>query len=249
MGNLMKAEWYKLKKERSFRFLILLLMAVSVLFPLLEFDNGGPGLPPVDEYYLHNILGAHGNIVKLLPSILAGFFITSEYSRGTMKSIASSGNSRLRIYIAKLMVFSFGAMIISLILPVFMTAVSAIFFGFQDMPEWSFYLQTTGLIMLYGAAFASIMAIFSILFTDSGKTIGFLLMFFIFVDYPLQLLAVKFPFFEPVVSHSIFKLVHNISIVDELATGEIWTLVAVPVISFLAFGAVGSVIFQRKEIK
>jgi ABC-2 type transport system permease protein len=249
MGNLLKTEWYKLKKDRSFRFLTWMLVAAAVLFPLIEFDNGASGLPTVKDYYRESILGPHANIVKLIPSILAGFFITSEYSMGTMKSIVSSGNSRFRIYSAKLIVFSIGAIIISLILPIVMTGSSAIYFGFAEMPEWTYYLQTLGLIILYGAAFASIMAIFSILFTDSGKTIGFLLLFFVFADWPLQMLAAKVPLFETILNHSIFKLIYDIIIVNTLKGGDVLVLIVVPILTFLLFGALGSIIFQRKEIK
>jgi len=108
-----------------------MLLAAAVLFPLIEFDNGSVGLPTVKDYYLESVLGTHGNIVKLIPSILAGFFISSEYSMGTMKSIVSSGNSRVKIYFAKLLIFSIGTIMISLILPIFMTGASAIYFGFH----------------------------------------------------------------------------------------------------------------------
>jgi len=249
MSNLLKAEWYKLKKDRSFKFLTLMLLALGVLFPLVEFDNGGPSLPLIKDYYLDSILGTHSNIVKLIPSILAGFYISGEYAMGTMKSIASSGNSRMKIYFAKLMIFSVGTIIISLILPIFMTGASAVYFGFEEMPDWTFYFSTLGLIVLYGAAFASIMAVFSILFTDSGKTIGFLLMFFIFVDWPLQVVAAKFPIFEPVLNHSVFKLVYDISIVNSLNTSEVLAIVLVPIGTFIVFGLLGSIIYIKKEIK
>lgn len=75
MGNLVRTEWYKLKKDRSFRFLSWMLLAAAVLFPLLEFDNGATGLPAVSDFYRESILGPHANIVKLIPSILAGFFL------------------------------------------------------------------------------------------------------------------------------------------------------------------------------
>ncbi|PFG05271.1 ABC transporter permease [Bacillus sp. es.034] len=249
MGNLFKTEWYKLKKDRSFRFLTWMLVAAAVLFPLIEFDNGASGLPTVKDYYRDSILGPHANIVKLIPSILAGFFITSEYSMGTMKSMVSSGNSRFRIYSAKLIIFSIGAIIISLILPILMTGSSAFYFGFDEMPGWSYYFQTLGLITMYGAAFASIMAIFSILFTDSGKTIGFLLLFFVFADWPLQMLAAKVPMFETILNYSVFKLIYEIMLVDTMVSGDLLTMVVVPIFTFLLFGALGSIIFQKKEIK
>ncbi|UHA58533.1 ABC transporter permease [Metabacillus litoralis] len=249
MGNLIKSEGYKLRKDRAFQLLTWMLIAISFLFPLLEFDREGSALPIVNDYYRNEILGVHTNIVKLIPSILAGFFITSEYSMGTMKSIASSGNSRMRIYFAKLAVFTVGAILISLILPMIMTGASAIYFGFDDMPEWTYYLQTIGLIILYSAAFASIMAVFSILFTDSGKTIAFLLLFFMFVDWPLQVLAAKAPFFEPMISHSVFKLVYDIVVIDQLKGTEVLIIVVIPILTFVAFGLIGSFIYQKKEIK
>lgn len=73
MGNLLKSEWFKLTKDQSFRVLTLLLISVAVLFPLLEFDNTATGLPTVSEYYLNNVLSIHTDIIKLIPSILAGF--------------------------------------------------------------------------------------------------------------------------------------------------------------------------------
>ncbi|MDG5473176.1 ABC transporter permease [Jeotgalibacillus sp. ET6] len=249
MGRLLKAEWYKLTKDRSFRFLTWMLLIAAVLAPLVEFDNGAPGLPAVKDYYVESILGPHANILKLIPSILAGFFITSEYSMGTMKSMVSSGNNRISIYSAKLFVFSLGAILLSLILPIIMTGTSAVYFGFESMPEWSYYFQTIGLILLYAAAFASIMAVFSILFTDSGKTIGFLLMFFVFVDWPLQLLAVKVPSFEPVLSHSVFKLIYDISIVNEVSSTDKLFLYGIPVLTFVLLWGIGVSIFMRKEIK
>jgi ABC-2 type transport system permease protein len=249
MGNLLRTEWYKLRKDRSFQFLTWMLIAVSVLFPLLEFNGGAPGLPTVKEYYLDNVLGVHSNIVKLLPSILAGFFITSEYSIGTMKSIASSGHSRFSIYFAKLAVFSAGSAIISVILPIVMTGACAIYFGFHDMPDGMFYFQTVGLIMLYAAAFASLMAIIAIMFTESGKTIGFLLLFFMLADWLLQVLAAKIPFFEPILNHSIFKLIYDIVIVNQLESRDVTIMVVVPILTFLAFGLLGSIIYRKKEIK
>ncbi|MFQ3545726.1 ABC transporter permease [Halobacillus rhizosphaerae] len=249
MGNLLKTEWYKLKKDRSFRFLTWMLIAAAVLFPLLKFSDGAVDLPTVEDYYREIVLGTHASIIKLIPSILAGFFITNEYSIGTMKSMVSSGNSRLRIYFAKLIVFSAGTIIISLILPVIMTGACSLYFGFEEMPGWSYYLETISLITLYGAAFASIMATFSILFTDSGKTIGFLLLFFIFADWPLQVLAAKVPFFEPILNHSVFKLVYDIIMVNHLNSSDSMFVVVVPILTFVLFGYLGSLIFQRKEIK
>ncbi|MFJ7187064.1 ABC transporter permease, partial [Lysinibacillus xylanilyticus] len=112
MGNLLKSELFKLKKDKSFKKLTLALIIIAALFPLIASIYGIEQLS-VNDLFI-SIIGRNNYVLKIIPCLLAGYFISSEYSLGTMKSIASSGNSRIRIYISKLMVFSFGAIIFSL---------------------------------------------------------------------------------------------------------------------------------------
>lgn len=248
MGNLLKSELFKLRKDRSFKTLSLILIAVSILYPLLiVFDNESEVLK-VSDFYIYNVISGNNYVLKLVPCILAGFFISSEYSIGTMKSITASGNSRMRIYLAKLIAFTVGTIVISLILPIVMTGASAIYFGFHHMPELSYFTQTIGLILLYAAGFASIMALFGIIFTDSGKTIGFSLIFFILFDSILYTLSTKISFLKPVFNYSVFKLLLDINNVN---SGDIhwFTFIIVPIITFMVFALLGSIAFQKKEIK
>jgi len=249
MGNLVKTEWFKLRKDRSFRTLTGLLFAVSVLYPLTLLSGGDIAAIKVSEFYAHDVMGVNNEIIKYFPSILAGFFIAGEYSIGTMKSMVSSGSSRMRLYLAKLMVFTMGAMIISAVAPVVMTGVSAIYFGFNSMPEWVFFVQTIGLIMLYAAAFASIMATISTVFADSGKTIGFLLMFFMLFGSILFTLSAKVSFFRPIWNYSVFKWLFVIGNIQTMDGGQLFELLAVPILTYTLFGLIGSWIFQKKEIK
>ena len=246
MGNLLKTEWYKLRKDRSFWVLTWILIIFSVLDPLMVQSNENP-INGNDLY--RYTLELNNYIVIYIPSILAGFFITSEYSRGTMKSMVSSGNSRVRIYFAKLIIFSVGAVIISLIRPILMTGASAVYFGSQAIPEGLFFLQTIGLIMLCSVAFASIMMFFAIIFTDSGKTIGFLLLFFLLFDSTVYYLSAKISFLEPLTRYSLVRLLFDIGEINSLNSSEVLTCFAVPILTVLSLGIFGSFVFQKKEIK
>ncbi|GGH86189.1 ABC-2 type transport system permease protein [Pullulanibacillus pueri] len=249
MGNLLKTEWYKLRKDRSFWVLTGFLVIFAILYPLiLEVGKEAN----VNDFYRGNILSINSDIVRLFPAILAGFFIASEYSMGTMKSIVSSGNSRVRMYFAKLTIFSIGSIIIMLILPIVMMGASAVYKGFDVMPEWTFFFQTLGLISLFAAAFASVMAFFSTLFTDSGKTIGFLLLFLALIGSLLEFVSAKVAFLEPIITHSIFISQSSILTIDQIDhwNGEmLWTFIGVPILTFIIFGFFGSLIFRKKEIK
>src|SRR5690606_16678894 len=100
----------------------------------------------------------------------------------------------------------------------------------------------------YAAAFASMMALAAIIFTDGGKTIGFLIIFFIIFDSILYMLSQKFSLFEIIFNYSAFKLFLDIATLD-LESGEFLKLILVPIITFIMFGLIGSFVFQKKEIK
>ena len=249
MGNLLRTEWYKLRKDRTFWVLSAFLIVFAILYPLLintTDDISG------NDYYRGDILSINTDIVRLFPAILAGFFIANEYAIGTMKSIVSSGNSRIRLYFAKLTVFSVGSMIIMLILPIVMLGASLIYKGSHIMPEWTFFFQTISLIALYAVAFASIMAFFSTILTNSGKAIGFLLLFLALSGSLFEYLAAKISFLKWLITHSIFLTNGSILTIDKIDhwSGEtVFTFVLVPILTFLVFGFLGSFIYRKKEIK
>lgn len=182
MYNLIKAELFKLRKDRVFRTMILIIAILSLVYPLLYyFDNLSQGSPQMTGVqFLFNFITGNTLIVKFSIAVLAGFFISSEYSTGVMKTIASSGNVRAKLYIAKLIGFSLGAMILSLVFPIVSTLEVSLLSGFGHLPEGaeaSFIPRAIGLTLLFTVAFASIGALFTVVFTDSGKTIGFSLIF------------------------------------------------------------------------
>jgi len=249
MSNLIKSEWYKLKRERSLWALTLLLFLVSVFYPLLILFGGGTEVVKVSDIYELTALGGNDLVLRIAPCILAGFFISSEYSIGTMKSMAASGNSRIRIYFANLLVYTIGAVIIALIFPVVMTGAGAIFFNFNNMPGLGYFVQTIGLTILYTAAFASIMAMFATIFTDTGTATGVMIIFFLIFDSILYTISDFITLFEQVANNYVGKLFLDIVNIDAYSGGERLQLVLVPVVTIFMFGIIGSMLFQKKEIK
>ncbi|HET7658477.1 MAG TPA: ABC transporter permease [Bacillales bacterium] len=250
MGNLIRSELFKLRKDRSFWVLSCIILAYALFVPIFQFFDNGPQYSTGIKIYL-NALAGNNYITKLVPCILAGFFISSEYSIGTMKSMASTGSSRERIYVAKFIAFTIGAVLLSLLYPVMNGVTASLLFGFGDIPqitEIDFLVQTISLLILYAAAFASIMALFAFILTDSGKTIGLSFLFFLLFDSILQALSARFSIFETVYDYSVFKLFMDISKVN-LESGELLKLILVPILTCIGFGILGYLVFRRKEIK
>lgn len=249
MNNLMRSELFKLWKDRSFRTLLVSLIAAAASYPVLVYFVLNSKSVSITELYTAVALeGINPYIVKIVPCILAGFFISSEYSMGTMKSMGASGNSRIRIYFAKLIVFSLGGFLISLTFPIVMSTVGILFYGFNDMPGLDYMVRTISLTFLYAVAFASIMALAAITFTDSGKTIAFLILFFSMFDSIMYLLSKKFALIETVYHYSVFWLLMDIGKFS-MDMGELVKLTLVPILTFVGFGLLGGFVFKRKEIK
>ncbi|MBW7454924.1 ABC transporter permease [Paenibacillus sepulcri] len=252
MSNLIMAELFKLRKDRAFRMLVYLLLFIAAAYPIIIYiDNQSDGgVVHGADFFLESMAG-NTYIIKFGTAILAGFFISSEYSTGVMKTIASSGSSRIRIFIAKLFGFTVGTLVISIIFPIVSTLITTVLSGFGELPAEAaagYIPGTIGLMLLYAAAFAAIAALFATIFTDSGKTIGFLIFLFLMIDSILPGLGQYVHFLGTIYDYSVFKLLLEIT-KFHFGSGELLEILLVPVLTIAAFGLLGVLVYRRKEIK
>ncbi|MNB82199.1 ABC-2 family transporter protein [compost metagenome] len=253
MYNLIRSELFKLRKDRAFRVLLLVTAALSLVYPLLYyFDNRSSGDPQfTGAEFLFKFIAGNAYLIKFGVAALAGFFIANEYSTGVMKTIASSGNDRGRLFIAKLIGFSVGAMAISLVFPVVSTTEVSLLAGFGHLPEGvdTFFIpRTLGLTLLYTSGYAAVGALFTAIFTESGKTIGFSMIFFLMIDPILGGLGEYMPFFTTMQDYSIFKLLGDIGKAS-INRGDLPALLIVPLLTIVVAGLLGVQVYRKKEIK
>ncbi|NBD25210.1 ABC transporter permease [Paenibacillus glycinis] len=251
MSNLLRSELFKLRKDRSFRTLLAVLGVISLLYPLLIFYDDGTfsaAAVSVRDVFAGPAIGGDFYVLRMAPCVFAGFFISSEYAIGTMKTIGASGNGRLRIFWAKLTVFTLGTVVLAAVFPILSTGICAFVTGFRDMPGVGEASRLLGLTLLFAAAFASIMALCAIVLTDSGKTIGLLILFFILFDIIMTELAKKFAWIATLQEYSVLHLLDAIPAADA-ASGMTARLILVPVATYAAFACLGGYVFRKKEIK
>ncbi|MNK75760.1 ABC-2 family transporter protein [compost metagenome] len=253
MYNLIRVELFKLRKNRSFWTLLIALSVLSLAYPLLYyFDHRSSGKPQfTGAEFLLSFLSGNTYVIKLGVAVLAGFFISNEYATGVMKTIASSGNTRGRLYAGKLTVFAIGAMVISLVFPIVSTVEVTLLSGFGQLPQGSgaiFLLRVLSLTLLYTAAYAALGALFTAILTDSGKTIGFSMIFFLMIDVALSSVGSKVGFVETLYDYSIFKLVGDIGRLS-IESGDWPALLIVPIFTIAVSAILGILVFRRKDIK
>ncbi|OMF24119.1 hypothetical protein BK133_23150 [Paenibacillus sp. FSL H8-0548] len=252
MNNLIQSEWYKLCKDRSFRALILIITASGLFWSIFQYiDRRMDGESPITgiEMWTSALLGNYIMIIGMC--VLAGFFISSEYTTGVMKSIASSGNSRGRIIAAKQLVFALGSVILGLLFPLINCVVATLLSSFGELPGEAtslYFIRSFGMLILYAAAFASITTLIATLMAESGKTIAFTMVFFLFIDMFFAVAGQYIPFVETIYSYTVFKLLYDIGTVS-LDGSLLFRMIVIPIITFVCFGMLNTWVYRRKEIK
>lgn len=252
MNNLIQSEWYKLRKDRSFRSLILIISASALFWSVFQYiDRRVDGEPPITgiEMWKSALLGNYIMIIGMC--VLAGFFISSEYTTGVMKGIASSGNRRGSIIAAKQLVYALGSVILGLLFPVINGVVATILSGFGEMPGEStslYFFRTLGLLVLYAAGFASIATLIATFLAEAGKTIAFTMVFFLFIDMFFAVAGKYISFVETIYSYTVFKLLYDIGTVSPDGS-LLLRMIIIPVLTFVCFGILSAWVYRRKEIK
>jgi len=255
MNNLLKAELYKLQRNKTFWVLLLVSASLSALLHFLiitdwwmvsatEFDKAG-----LKEL---NALGTFTIplFFNLLVSTLAGFYISIEFSQNSViKNQIVSGNKRWQIYIAKFIVLAIGTFLIVLVTPVFTGLVEMILMGRIEQLSPS-ALQFLGisfaLFTLQVIAFTAIIMVIAVMTEDSGKTIIISIVLTI-IMFAIEKLG-KTPFIEWLYDHSIFRQFTAVFQYN-LAEGDALKAILIALIT-LAIVLVCSILyFNKKEIK
>ncbi|MBM7565917.1 ABC transporter permease subunit [Paenibacillus sacheonensis] len=256
MLNLLRSEWYKLCRNRSFWLLLSLLFASAVIYVLLNYyddpNDGGAltGMSGLDLFA--SSMGANNYIIKIGLSVLAGFFLSSEYSTGTIKRAVASGYSRSKFITAKLLVFIVGAMLTALVFPLVNILLGSVLFGRGDLSggisETGFIVRSFVLTLSLAAAFAAVTGAIATFLTDSGKTIGTVFVLYFFADGLYAMTGKFLPFVNTLYDYSIFNLITHYADPD-MSGSDFAQSVSISLLVAIAFVGIGIAVFRRKEIK
>lgn len=253
MSGLLRSDFYKLSKLKSFPICLLICVAFSVasIF-ILDFSNqvlGGPELQFADQ-----IFPAFANNSSLFFCIVISIFAASEFGFGTIKNTASRGFSRSAIYLSKLLV-SFVITVVFVLASVLGYGVSAAaLWGLGDLPSgfWGNLALLAALQLLLNLAFASVFVMISMLVRQTGGAIAinicvlqFAGTFVSLAQYALQY------FFEVEIHLSNYLISGNIALLSggfPQPEQEVQALV-VGVVYLAAAAVLGIWSFRRRDIK
>lgn len=255
MNNLLMAEFYKLKRNKAFWVILLFVIGLSVLLHYLII---------IDWWQMHCTafelvgLGKMNALAtftvplffNLIVSTVAGFFISTEFTQnGTIKNQIISGHQRSHIFLAKYLVFSIAAILLTVLIPLVIVIIEMVFMGYGDvltMSQFAFIGRVYALFILQFLAYTAIIVLIAILTEDSGKTIIFSILLTI-----IMFVIEKFPtasWITKIYEYTIFYQFSAIFAVD-ISVGDVMKSVLIALITLSVMLMFGVYLFKRKEIK
>src|SRR5690625_1467608 len=182
MSNLLRAEMYKLRRNKTFWVLI---------FTMIVFSSFAHYLIVSDWWFMSGTPFDHAGLSELnalsvfmtplyfnfVVSTLAGFYISVEFSQNSViKNQIISGHKRKNIFLAKYVIFSVGAFIVTVLIP-FVTALMIVMimeggalFAYDPL---LYLLRAYGIFTIAFFSFTALVFVIAILTEESGKTILF----------------------------------------------------------------------------
>lgn len=255
MINQLRAELYKLQRNKTFWVLLLIMTGLSALLSFLVIIDWWMMSNTVFEQAgLREMNAVNAFTVPLMFNLfigtLAGFFISAEFAQsGAIKNQMISGSKRKHIFMAKYLVFTLSSIVLTIVIPLATAILEIKFMGSGEVLTASSlgYLgRAFGLFALHLLSYTVIILLIALASEDSGKTIIFSVMFSILLFAADKL--PKPPFIATMYENTVFYQFSKVFDFS-MTNGEILKSIMIAAITFIILISYGIVIFNKKEIK
>ena len=192
MFNIIKTDLYKFFKSKTFYVILLVtilfasLNVIGTYFALKNIADGTMTGPNAEHMVANGrellIAAFGGGIVLMLITVMSSMFIAKEYSTGVIKDTVSSGISRYKIFLSKVIVSSFASVLLIIINILYQGVFISILIDYGAVFNWEevlflfkIFINATFAILAFNALFVSFATFFKSLGAALGINIGLLM--------------------------------------------------------------------------
>lgn len=267
MLNLLRADFYKLLRRKSFYICGILGIIVSCLAIFLEnmeiiynLQNIGmsfDSLPAMYRVYYTGVSAFTRTIATggIFITIMVSMFVSSEFSFGTIKNIISSGKSRLKVYSSKLVMTLIITTIYTLLCGLAGFITGSIFWGTGEITrtEYLEIFRIIGLIIAVEFSMQSVFTMVGFLLRSTGAVITVNLIIETVLAGVLPLLNVLINKVFNVQDFNIMKYWPDTYLAVfnqfEIPTEQLTQGLIVCAVAFAVSTVIGMFTFQKRDIK
>ncbi|WMM23297.1 ABC transporter permease [Tissierella sp. MB52-C2] len=250
MFNLIKLEFYKLKRQDILKVLLLIVIGISAFSAFSEIrilmSDGLRGSGK--EGYTN---GFRDMFMLFVSGIFAGFYIGSDFSNKTIQSQLFQGYKRLDIIISKALVFFIGTSIIMLLYPITVSIIYTFKYGWGEpftITSVLFILRVAALGIILNVGTTSIFVLLAFLCKDIPKTICTCFAFPVLISAISSTLGKAVPVIGDLLRFT--TLAQMGSIIDDIILpSTVLTVFLTAMITVIIVISLANLLFAKAEVK
>mgnify|MGYP004503171425 CR=1 FL=1 len=266
MLNLLRADFYKLLRRKSFYICGILGIIVACLYVFFENMNLNislqsvnmqlDSLPAVYRMYFSGVSAFTRTISfsSIFVTIMVSMFISSEFSFGTIKNIISAGKSRVSIYTSKLIMALVISTIYILLVGLAGFTMGSIFWGVGEITrtEYLEIFRVIGLIIAVEFSMQALFTMISFIVRTGGASITINLIIGMILPEALPYLNVAFKQVFSLEEFNVMKYWPYTYLGAfsqfEIATEQLTLGLTVCAVTLVASTLIGMFTFQKRDI-
>ena len=251
MLNLLAADFYKLRRCKSF-YICLGILAAVVAYIIIDFGSSShmkEQLSPNTFHWIYMIFKEKAFLPYFMPVLQAIFItmlITSEYNMGIIKDSVSLGFSRTKIYMSKLITISVGSIFMMFIAILFTVITSTFVFGIYGSFSMSDLLLACRMIsiqaLLY-TAYGSIFLMIAVLIKNIGGTMAFTIFSSLILGSLSSIIGNSY------VGRILLLMNFSPVAMPHPQVKDIWIAIAAALAYLILCSGVGGFTFKKQDIK
>lgn len=252
MFNLLKSEVYKLLRSTAFR-VLLFLNTIFSTFASVMFVQSSKSNPDFIITGKDALASGFSDTLLLFVfcGILSGLFVASEFSSGGIRNMITYGHSRLKVFSAKLIIYSLGSLLLTTIYPTILTLTSTSAHGWGVSFSTSETLTAFRIILLallLNLTLILLCGVISFLVKENGLSIGICIGGGLMLHVILQLITSFLPQFSWLYDYSPLGLYAK-ALDSAASITDILTVIGISILTILFVYCIGLFRFTREDLK
>lgn len=244
MFNLIRLEFYKLRRQWLFKLLLLAVIAISAFSAFSEMQiMAGAGILGSGKIGFANAF--KDMFMLFISGIFAAFYIGSDFSNKTISAQLAQGHSRLSVILAKTLVFFMGTSLIMLLYPLTVAIIHTFAYGWGEpftVVSLLYILRVAALGAMLNMGTTSFFVLFAFWCRDIPKTICACFAFPILISAISATLGKAIPLIQRILgfttlaqlSHITKEMILPSTVVTALLSAAITVIIAIS-FSYLLF--------------
>jgi len=253
MYNLLKSEFFKLKRSSGFVVLLILSLVFGIIstisFAFGEIIGSGINQSGHDAYFL--IFTDLRTLMLIFAGAFSGIFIGEDFSCRAFQAEIAMGNSRLKVMLNKTVVYMVGICLMIFIWLVVVLSGTTIVNGFGESLSFELIANMirAGLVFsLHICACSMICVLVSVILKNKGSILAINFLLLVIIDGIFQVFSMlndkgltiyaKTPFIQSLLSAS-----------PQMSGSELLISISIATVSIMSLFSISYVVFRRCELK